>query len=620
LQKIIFAWVINGERLINHIMKLLIFFIKLILAVLFCFVLLCSLISCNFTNLILNNIQSAVNNSSVDNSSSAETTIPSSTESLEKKTSLKFYIENIIPQNIRTLISEQIGKDFENTERVNSKSDAGITFNIRLAEYLNNSNNNSANNNFNYIFKNPLVFVPVVSFFNFIEDISWEDFVNFWNGKIQNIHDISGNEVEVKLVLSQEIFDILQKNLGNCNIKNLQILKNEDIPAALKNDEKAISIIPFDQIKPELKVLNVGGMSVFDKDLNMLKYPLAAFIEISSLNSQLNSEIVDEIKTSVDELSYSNRDVSKLVTINMTGVTALTRQIAGRMDEKGILYPAEKILDVLKDADITHISNEISFVENCYAARPNTVVFCSKPEYIDLLKYIGTDVIELTGNHLNDYGSKWLTYTLDIYDKEGIKYFGGGRNIADSYKPAIFNINGCRFAFIGANSFGPASDWAGENTPGSARINMWDDVQKENDMKKFEDIVKELKQQGYIVIFTFQYMETYNYFPTDQQVKDFRRISDAGADIVSGSQAHQPQGVEIRDDGFINYGLGNLFFGQASGQAVKQGIIARHIFYNGKYINTVLITTYIEDLSQPRVTAGDERAELLKVIFNESIK
>jgi poly-gamma-glutamate synthesis protein (capsule biosynthesis protein) len=114
-------------------------------------------------------------------------------------------------------------------------------------------------------------------------------------------------------------------------------------------------------------------------------------------------------------------------------------------------------------------------------------------------------------------------------------------------------------------------------------------------------------------------METYNYFPTGQQMKDFRRMKDAGADIVSGSQAHQPQGVEIRGDGFINYGLGNLFFVQA-GQAVKQGIIARHIFYDGKYINTNLITTIIEDQSQPRLMDGNERAELLKEIFKGSTK
>ena len=67
---------------------------------------------------------------------------------------------------------------------------------------------------------------------------------------------------------------------------------------------------------------------------------------------------------------------------------------------------------------------------------------------------------------------------------------------------------------------------------------------------------------------------------------------DAGADIVSGSQAHQPMGVEFRGNGFINYGLGNLFFGQACRDSgVRQGIIAKHIFYEGKHINTVLITT-----------------------------
>ncbi len=92
-------------------------------------------------------MQTTVNNSSVDNSSSTETTIPGSTESLEKKTPLKFYIENIIPENIRTLISEQIEKDFKNSEQVNSKSDADIIFDIRLTEYLNNSNNNSSNSN-----------------------------------------------------------------------------------------------------------------------------------------------------------------------------------------------------------------------------------------------------------------------------------------------------------------------------------------------------------------------------------------------------------------------------------------------------------------------------------------
>ena len=97
-------------------------------------------------------------------------------------------------------------------------------------------------------------------------------------------------------------------------------------------------------------------------------------------------------------------------------------------------------------------------------------------------------------------------------------------------------------------------------------------------------------------------------------------FADAGADIVSGSQSHQPMGVEFRGDGFINYGLGNLFFNQQNELVKKQGIIAKHIFYEGRHINTILITTMLENLSQPRVTTPEERAELLKAIFNGSIK
>ena len=221
---------------------------------------------------------------------------------------------------------------------------------------------------------------------------------------------------------------------------------------------------------------------------------------------------------------------------------------------------------------------------------------------------------------MNDFGSEWMHFTLDIYEEEGWPYFGGGRDFEDSLEPAVFEVNCNKFAFLGANTFGPEYNWATEDNPGSARINVYDEMEMEEDFQRFENIIKELKQDGYIVIFTFQYTETYNYLPFEQQIIDFRRIIDAGADIVSGSQSHQPMGVEFRGDGFINYGLGNLFFNQANELVKKQGIIAKHIFYEGRHINTILITTMLENLSQPRVTTPEERAELLKAIFNGSIK
>jgi len=546
----------------------------------------------------LNKDQQQTDPSTEATDSAAGTTVTETAEPVP----VNFYFDEIIPEYIKNSIGSEFKKDFENFHRAATKETADILIEI-LPEEPDNSNN-----------RNLLIYVPVVSFWSFFEESSSEEFAGYWNGSINTLKDITGKEFEPELIIRQSDLEIIEKTLGKCKIKQKTIIENEEeVTSLLEDNVNSFSIVPFNEINMKLKPVNLDGSDVFDKNLKVAKYPFIFKIVAKGEDAVL----VEKAKTSLGNASFSNRDISKLVTVVMTGVTALTRGTANKMDQKGILYPADKIASLLQNADITHISNEVSFVEGGNAGKTHTMVFCSRPEYIDLLKFVSADVIEITGNHLNDYGSKWLSYTLDIYDKEGMAYFGGGRNLEDSYNPATFEINGCKIAFVGANSFGPASDWAGEDSPGSTPINMWDETQKETDMKKMEDIVRDLKNKGFIVIFTFQYMEIYNYYPTSEQVKDFRAMIDAGADIVSGSQAHQPMGIDFWGKGFINYGLGNLFFDQMQNLGVRQGIIARHIFYEGKHINTVLTTTMLEDYCQPRPTIGTERAELLKSIFNE---
>ena len=76
------------------------------------------------------------------------------------------------------------------------------------------------------------------------------------------------------------------------------------------------------------------------------------------------------------------------------------------MEIDGILSPAADVGPVLRTADIAHISNEVSFDADCPEPNPfGGTSFCSQDEYFALLEEIGTDVIELTGNHLNDWGT-----------------------------------------------------------------------------------------------------------------------------------------------------------------------------------------------------------------------
>jgi len=524
-----------------------------------------------------------------------------SEDEVEEITTISLWISNLIPEYISTEVRYELSKVFDEIIIADEKDNSDVWVEIDISGKESEIR---------------WVLVPVVSFFRSFDDITYENIKEFWGGNKEVLNYISVDDSEPELIVIEEVFKVLEKIFGKSGNENIKIESREELSLNIENNN-SLSIVPFNNIEKKYKVLNLDNMSVFDKDLDTASYPLALTVSVESNNPDFESKIAE----SFSEVSITNRDTEKLASVIMTGVTAIVRQVARRIEREGVLSPGEKIAEVLRDADITHISNEIPFVEGCDGTRPKGLVFCSSPEYIELLRYVGTDVIELTGNHMNDYGHKWMYYTLDMYDEEGWPYFGGGRNLEDSYEPATFEIGSNKIAFLGANTFGPASNWATEDTPGSARINMWGEIEKEEDMRKFEAIIEELKKEGYIVIFTFQYEETYSYTPTKNQIADFRRMIDAGADIVSGSQSHYPMGVEFRGEGFINYGLGNLFFGQQLAiLGNNPGIIAKHIFYKGKHINTVLITTMLNDFSQPRSTSPEERVKLLNSIFAGSIK
>jgi poly-gamma-glutamate synthesis protein (capsule biosynthesis protein) len=125
-----------------------------------------------------------------------------------------------------------------------------------------------------------------------------------------------------------------------------------------------------------------------------------------------------------------------------------------------------------------------------------------------------------------------------------------------------------------------------------------------------------LRDQGYQIVITFQWAEGAIVLPA--QMAAFRDVVEAGAVIVSGSQSHQPLGMEFYEDAFIHYGLGNLFFDQMQSLRLRQEFIDRHVFYNGKHISTELLTAMLEDFAQPRPMGPSERAILLSHIFGVS--
>ena len=365
----------------------------------------------------------------------------------------------------------------------------------------------------------------------------------------------------------------------------------------------AWAIIPFEDIQPKWKVLSVDGQSPIRKNFDTSAYPLKINFGLS------NPETIT--------LPESNRDESKLATVVLTGVTALVRATAATMEMKNVTYPGSLVGDWLREADVAHISNEVPFDAACPTPKSGytNLILCSDPKYLDLFLDVGADIIELTGDHFADRGVNAMLNTLEIYKENDLPYYGGGANAEEAREPVLMEVNGNKIAFMGCNGKLKYAK-ATATVPGAADC----------DYDFFVEQIKEVKAQGYMVIFTFQHEECYFAGPCFTHEEGFHKVADAGAVIISGSQAHYPHIMEFRDDAFIHYGLGNLFFDQMTyilpdGKVIdetRREFLDRHVFYDGRYLGAELLTAMLEDYSRPRPMSESERAEFLSEYFHLS--
>jgi poly-gamma-glutamate synthesis protein (capsule biosynthesis protein) len=368
-------------------------------------------------------------------------------------------------------------------------------------------------------------------------------------------------------------------------------------------------ILPFEDLEPRWKVLAIDGRSPLQKDFTSRGYALTVPISLVGTPDAVAQTRACYPADAALVFPFTNRDPARLTVLAMTGTTALVRATATTMERFGVLYPGEDIRDRLRAADLTHVSNEAAFAVDCPEPNPSpeVMLFCSQDEYIALLEDIGTDIVELTGDHILDWGAPALSHTLDLYKARGWTYFGGGANPTEASQALLIEHNHNRLAFLGCNAKGLAL--ASDTRPGAAAC----------DLDWMAGEVARLRQAGYLPVVTFQHYEYYLYAAQPEQQEDFRRLAEAGAVIVSGSQAHQPQGLEFLGSTLIHYGLGNLFFDQYGvSAACRQGVIDFHVFYAGRYLGTELWPIQFIDYARPRPMTDDEANGLLQTLFEVS--
>ena len=347
------------------------------------------------------------------------------------------------------------------------------------------------------------------------------------------------------------------------------------------SNDSLLLVTTIDSITPQFLTLKIDGLSFFDQP------------EAYKLWSNANHTF----------------DYKKDITFYMhTGVTAITRSAGSVLDRKGIDFYLKNIEPYFTDAELIHISNEVSIQQDCdYGSMK--MKFATRANHFEIIKRLRANIIELTGNHNLDVGSEPYLNSLKWYENNGMSYFGGGRSPSEANRPLVKTLkDGKKVAWIGFNELCPCGECADKGM-GANRYQP----------EKAKKVIDSLRKEGVsYIIACVQFGETDSYSPTSTQKTICKYIIDCGADVILGSQAHQAQEIALYKDKVIFYGLGNFLFDQIHRIGVRQAFFLKCYFYKGRIIQYQPVYTFMNNERQPSIASPNEKSEIQKSILKKN--
>ncbi len=225
------------------------------------------------------------------------------------------------------------------------------------------------------------------------------------------------------------------------------------------------------------------------------------------------------------------------------------------------------VLPLLRQNDLRIVNLECALSGDASPVWKSGSVFKGRPEHINGLTSVPFEVVILANNHVFDYGPEAFRQTLNLLSENSIRSVGAGMSAEEARRPLILDLKGVR---IGIINFSEGEDLtAAVSGPG---VFGWD-------VDAVVDSVRAIRPEVDVILVIFHGGVEYIPFPPPYLAEAFRRIADAGADLIVGHHAHVPQGVEICNGVPICYSLGNFVFYQETdlyyrklGYLVKAGV------------------------------------------------
>jgi poly-gamma-glutamate synthesis protein (capsule biosynthesis protein) len=190
-------------------------------------------------------------------------------------------------------------------------------------------------------------------------------------------------------------------------------------------------------------------------------------------------------------------------------------------------------------------------------------VFKAKPEYSQILRDAGFDMLSLANNHTLDCGRTGLLETMQNLQRHNIRWTGAGRNRSEAERATMLNVRGLRVAFVGFCEFLPEGVFTNDAKPGIA-FASGENVRR---------VVSAARKNGDIVVASFHWGTEYANRPRALQTELAHMAARSGADLVLGHHPHVLQGLQTfttRDAStrkmrrtLVAYSLGNFVFDPA---------------------------------------------------------
>lgn len=218
----------------------------------------------------------------------------------------------------------------------------------------------------------------------------------------------------------------------------------------------------------------------------------------------------------------------------------------------------------------------------------------SKACNVELLSYLGINIVNLANNHIFDYGVDGYLSTKKALDEAEISWFG------TEDKSLLIEHENEKLAFHGYCSFNtnPLGIRNKKNKLGISPL----------DVDKVIDTGRRYQELGYLnIISVHSGIEHINY-PSLDDVNFARKLSEIFPYVYYGHHPHVLQGIETSNESLIAYSLGNFCFDDVyDGRSDKPIVVQGEDNKSSIILSVSIIEGEITDYHSVGIFQGEER-------------